>query len=238
MAQRAAGRQQAPAARAIRATWRPAASRAGPAHAFTGGLTEGRTMMTDMSATAEHTVLATALGDLTVVRDAGCLVGLYFPHHWYGPDFATFGARTDTGFGDVAAQLQEYLVGWRTEFDLPYEARGSAFQLRVWDLVSQVPYGHTATYAELAQRLGGAATAQDVGGAIGRNPLCLLIPCHRIIGNAGKLTGYAGGLRRKRALLDLEQANYHAAQSRSGYHGVPAPPPPGVSAPRPPRPAS
>jgi methylated-DNA-[protein]-cysteine S-methyltransferase len=159
------------------------------------------------------------------VRDTGCLVGLYFPHHWYGPDPATFGPRTAAGFEDVAAQLQEYLVGWRTGFDLPCEARGSEFQRRVWDLVTQVPYGQTASYAELARRLGGAATAHDVGGAIGRNPLCLLIPCHRIIGNAGKLTGYAGGLRRKRALLDLEQANYHAALSRSGYHSLPAPPP-------------
>jgi methylated-DNA-[protein]-cysteine S-methyltransferase len=191
------------------------------------GLTEGRTMMTEISGAAKHTVLATALGDLTVVRDAGCLVGLYFPHHWYGPGPATFGPRTGTGFEDVALQLQEYLVGWRTVFDLPYVARGSAFQRRVWDQVTQVPYGQTATYAELAERLGDAVTSQDVGGAIGRNPLCLLIPCHRIIGTAGKLTGYAGGLRRKRALLDLEQANYHAAQSRSGYHSVPA-----ISAPR------
>jgi methylated-DNA-[protein]-cysteine S-methyltransferase len=101
-------------------------------------------MMTEISGTAGHTVLATALGDLTVVRDAGCLVGLYFPHHWYGPDPAAFGPRTDTGFEDVAAQLQEYLVGWRTEFDLTYEARGTDFQRRVWDLVAQVPYGQTA----------------------------------------------------------------------------------------------
>jgi len=190
--------------------------------------------MTEINGTAEHTVLATALGDLTAVRDTGHLVGLYFPHHWFGPDPATFGPQAAAGFEDVAAQLQEYLVGWRTGFDLPYEARGSEFQRRVWDLVTRVPYGHTATYAELARQLGGAVTATDVGGAIGRNPLCLLIPCHRIIGNAGKLTGYAGGLRRKRALLDLELANYHAAQSRSGYHSVPAPPPhPGRPAPPP-----
>jgi methylated-DNA-[protein]-cysteine S-methyltransferase len=155
--------------------------------------------------TNEHTVLGTRLGDLTIVRDGEALVGLYFPHHWYRPDPATFGPRTGDGFGAVTRQLDEYLAGARTRFDLPLQARGDEFQRSVWDLVTRIPYGQTASYGELARRLGRMVTAQQVGAAVGRNPLCILIPCHRVVGSTGKLTGYAGGLSRKRALLDLEQ---------------------------------
>ena len=159
---------------------------------------------TEAAAVTEHTVLTTRLGELTIVRNADSLVGLYFPRHWHMPDPATFGPHTDQGFGDVAWQLEEYLAGVRGEFDLPLEARGGAFQRRVWDLIAQIPYGQTTTYGDLARRLGGDVSAQDVGAAAGRNPLCILIPCHRVIGSTGKLTGYAGGLKRKRALLELE----------------------------------
>lgn len=152
-----------------------------------------------------HTVLPTRLGELTLVRDREALVGLYFPHHWYRPDVQTFGPRTDEGFDDVAAQIEEYLAGERRDFDLPLEARGDALQRRVWALIAEVPYGETTTYGELARRLNGEANPQQVGAAVGRNPLSILIPCHRVVGSDGKLTGYAGGLRRKRALLDLEQ---------------------------------
>ena len=156
--------------------------------------------------TAAHAVLATRLGDLTVVRDHDQLTGLYFRHHWYRPDPATFGPRSDRGFEDVSGQLGEYLAGRRTFFDLPLGPRGTEFQLGVWELVAQIRYGHTASYGELARRLGCDVTAQQVGAAVGRNPLPILIPCHRVIGSTGKLTGYAGGLKRKRDLLDLEQA--------------------------------
>jgi methylated-DNA-[protein]-cysteine S-methyltransferase len=155
--------------------------------------------------TNEHTVLGTRLGDLTIVRDGGALIGLYFPHHWYRPDPATFGPRTGDGFGDVTRQLDDYLAGARTRFELPLQARGDEFQRSVWALVAEIPYGQTASYGHLARRLGGAVTAQQVGAAVGRNPLCILIPCHRVVSSTGKLTGYAGGLSRKRALLDLEQ---------------------------------
>ncbi len=154
----------------------------------------------------QHAVLATRLGELTIVRDGEVLTGLYFPHHWYRPSAASFGRRTDQGFADVARQLREYLDGTRTEFDLPLDARGSEFQVRVWELIAEIPYGQTTTYGDLARRLGGEANARDVGGAVGRNPLSILIPCHRVVGSTGKLTGYAGGLTRKRALLDLERA--------------------------------
>jgi methylated-DNA-[protein]-cysteine S-methyltransferase len=155
---------------------------------------------------AAHTVLATPLGELTAVRDGDALTGLYFPRHWPRPDRAGFGARTSRGFDEVARQLGEYLAGQRKTFDLRLEPRGTPFQRRVWDLIAQLPYGRTTSYGELARRLGGDATAQEVGAAVGSNPLSILIPCHRVIGSTGKLTGYAGGLARKRFLLDLEQA--------------------------------
>jgi methylated-DNA-[protein]-cysteine S-methyltransferase len=158
-----------------------------------------------LTTTARHTVVRTRLGDLTIVRDEDTLTGLYFPHHWYKPDPATFGPRADEGFEDLSGQLAEYLDGDRTAFDVPIDPRGSELQLAVWKLVAEIPYGHTTTYGEIARRLGGGVSAQEVGAAVGRNPLCILIPCHRVVGSTGKLTGYAGGLDRKRALLDLEQ---------------------------------
>jgi methylated-DNA-[protein]-cysteine S-methyltransferase len=160
--------------------------------------------MTGMN--TQHAVLATRLGHLTIVRDGDLLTGLYFPRHWYLPDPASFGRRSDSGFEDVAAQLDEYLAGGRTSFDLPLDPRGSELQLRVWELIAQIPYGQTTTYGDLARRLGGEATPQEVGAAAGRNPLSVLVPCHRVIASTGKLTGYAGGLRRKRELLELERA--------------------------------
>jgi methylated-DNA-[protein]-cysteine S-methyltransferase len=151
-----------------------------------------------------HTILASPLGDLTVVRDDEGLRGLYFPHHWTRPDRGAFGARVGGGFEDVAAQLAEYFAGTRREFDLPLHPAGDAYQHRVWDLLAAIPYGSTVTYGDLARSLGDGTTAQEVGVAVGRNPLSILIGCHRVVGSTGKLTGYAGGLARKRSLLDLE----------------------------------
>jgi methylated-DNA-[protein]-cysteine S-methyltransferase len=166
---------------------------------------------------AVHTVLATALGELTVVREHTSLTGLYFPRHWPRPDRSGFGARSDKGFGEAARQLGEFLGGDRTAFDLPLQARGSEFDQRVWELVADVPYGETVTYGELARSLGPGTEARDVGAAVGRNPLCILIPCHRVVGATGKLTGYAGGLDRKRALLEIEHAGtLKAGRAREG----------------------
>jgi methylated-DNA-[protein]-cysteine S-methyltransferase len=159
----------------------------------------------------QHTILATRLGELTVVRNAEAVVGLYFPHHWHMPGPETFGPRTDEGFDEVARQLKDYLAGVRRGFDLPLQARGSVPQRRVWELVAEVPCGQTITYGALARRLNCDVPAQQVGADIGRNPLCILIPCHRVVGSNGELTGYAGGLRRKRALLELEQLTLRPA---------------------------
>jgi methylated-DNA-[protein]-cysteine S-methyltransferase len=163
-------------------------------------------MMTDTAAvTAEHGVVATRLGELTIVRAGDRLTGLYFPHHWHRPDPATFGPRTGRGLDGAARQLEEYLGGARQRFDLPLRPCGSALERRVWELIAQVPYGRTITYGDLARRVGGGVTPREVGAAVGANPLSILIPCHRVIGSTGKLTGYAGGLARKRELLDLER---------------------------------
>ena len=172
------------------------------------------TAETGAVAVTRHTVLATRLGELTVVQEGSSLTGLYFRRHWPRPDRAAFGARADRGFEEAARQLDEYLTGDRIAFDLPLEARGAEFDRHVWDLIMQVPYGQTTTYGDLARRLGGA-DPRDVGAAVGRNPLSILIPCHRVIGSTGKLTGYAGGLYRKRALLEIEQAR--TAQVRQPF---------------------
>ena len=108
---------------------------------------------------------------------------------------------------DLAAcgmQLAEYFAGKRTEFDLPLAPQGSDFQQRVWREIARVPYGKTISYGELAARAGAPGQARAAGAATGRNPVSLVIPCHRIVGSDGSLTGYAGGLERKRELLELE----------------------------------
>ena len=96
------------------------------------------------------------------------------------------------------------MAGSRRKFEVPIVTGGDEYQERVWDLVRQIPYGETATYGDLARRLGNGTTPHEVGTAVGRNPVCLLVPCHRVVGAGGKLTGDAGGLARKQFLLDLE----------------------------------
>jgi methylated-DNA-[protein]-cysteine S-methyltransferase len=177
------------------------------------------TARTGAAAGTRHTVLATRLGELTLVQQDGALTGLYFPGHWPRPDRSAFGPRAAggaadgfadvaggaaDGFADVAAQLDDYLTGKRATFELPVLVTGTECDRQVWDLIGAVPYGQTTTYGDLARRLGPGTDPRDVGAAVGRNPLCIVIPCHRVIGSTGKLTGYAGGLARKRALLELE----------------------------------
>jgi methylated-DNA-[protein]-cysteine S-methyltransferase len=156
-----------------------------------------------MSAT--HTLVESPIGELTLVAEDGKLTGLYFPHHWYRPDSATFGERDEAGFGAARRQLAEYFAGDRERFDLPFGPRGDEFQQRVWERIGRIPYGQKVSYGELARELGGGVSAKDVGAAVGRNPLCVIVPCHRVVGKDGGLTGYAGGLARKRFLLSLEE---------------------------------
>lgn len=152
-----------------------------------------------------HTVVDSPLGELTLVRDTEGLRGVYFPHHWYRPDPSSFGPPRDVGFADTRDQLAEYLAGRRRAFDLELAVDGTALQRRVWDLIAGIPYGETTTYGDLATEIGEGVIAQQVGAAVGRNPLSIIVACHRVVGRNGKLTGYAGGLPRKRHLLDLER---------------------------------
>jgi len=156
------------------------------------------------AAAVAHARIASKLGELTVVARRDTVVGLYFPSHWYRPEPASFGPCSDVGFDEVRDQIGEYLAGDRQEFTVPVATYGDEYQERVWAMVRQIPYGETTTYGGLAHRLGDGTTAQEVGAALGGNPVCLLVPCHRVVGAGGKLTGYAGGLTRKRFLLDLE----------------------------------
>lgn len=112
--------------------------------------------------------------------------------------------RDDTALAEVARQLQEYQDGSRREFTLPLAPDGSAFQHRVWAELCRIPYGSTISYGELARRVGDVGAARAVGRANATNPIALIVPCHRVIGSDGKLTGYAGGLPLKAALLQFE----------------------------------
>jgi methylated-DNA-[protein]-cysteine S-methyltransferase len=148
-----------------------------------------------------HAVIPSPIGPLTAVREDGVLVAL-----WMGsaPDPETLGPKDDAGFADVREQLAQYFSGNRTSFDLALRASGNPLQLAVWQLISAIPYGATRTYGELARDLGDRSLAQAVGAACGRNPLPIVVPCHRVVGADGSLVGFGGGLDRKRFLLDLE----------------------------------
>jgi methylated-DNA-[protein]-cysteine S-methyltransferase len=147
-----------------------------------------------------HSVIPSPIGPLTAVREDGVLLGL-----WMGPaDTDDLGPRDDEAFADVRAQLDEYFAGTRTSFDLDLRASGNPLQLAVWKLIAAIPYGVTRSYGDLARDLGDRTLAQAVGTACGRNPLPVVVPCHRVVGADGSLVGFGGGLARKRFLLDLE----------------------------------
>jgi methylated-DNA-[protein]-cysteine S-methyltransferase len=157
-----------------------------------------------------HVVVDSPIGPLTLVRDDEGLTGLYYPGHWTRPDRNSFGPRVapsdDHGFDEAVIQLREYFAGEREDFDLPLNPRGSDTARQVWRLLAEIPYGQTTTYGELARKVGAGVDPRDIGGFVGDNPLSILIACHRVVGSTGKLTGYAGGLDRKRYLLELENA--------------------------------
>ncbi len=149
-----------------------------------------------------YSTLTTPIGELLLTADDdGALTGVNLPNRH--PDPAGW-ERDDALLGDARRQLTEYFAGERTTFDLPLRPAGAPFQLRVWDALRRIPYGETASYGELARELGHPTAARAVGAANGRNPIAIVVPCHRVIGANGSLTGYAGGLECKRALLDLE----------------------------------
>jgi len=154
------------------------------------------------------TRLPSPIGDLVITASDSGLTGVWFPGK--GPVAA---ARPDDERGPASTllaraseQLAEYFAGTRTTFDLPLDAGGTAFERRVWDALRTIPYGTTLSYSELARRLGDPRATRAVGAANGKNPIPIIVPCHRVIGANGALTGFGGGLDRKRWLLEHEGA--------------------------------
>jgi methylated-DNA-[protein]-cysteine S-methyltransferase len=144
------------------------------------------------------TQFSSAVGPLTLEGDDRVLTRVGF-----GEAIAPHGDAA--AVSTAAIQLEQYLAGERTQFELELELGGTLFERRVWDEVRAIPYGETATYAEIAERIGRPGASRAVGRANGRNPVAVVVPCHRVIGSDGSLTGYAGGIEMKRALLDLER---------------------------------
>jgi methylated-DNA-[protein]-cysteine S-methyltransferase len=152
--------------------------------------------------------IATPIGALFATAAGGALTGLYFEGGRHAPDICAHWTE-DPGYAPLARcaqQLVDYFAGARRAFDLPLEPGGTEFQRRVWGEIAKIPFGETLTYAELAKRAGAPGSARAAGAATGRNPHSILVPCHRVVGSDGSLTGYAGGLERKTALLALEGA--------------------------------
>ncbi|HEY4999456.1 MAG TPA: methylated-DNA--[protein]-cysteine S-methyltransferase [Usitatibacter sp.] len=149
---------------------------------------------------------ATPLGTLIATAVGGALTGLYFEHGRHAPEVcaAWIADPAYAPLRECVRQVGEYLKGVRKQFDLPLAPQGSEFQRRVWIEIARIPFGETIAYAELAARAGAPGAARAAGAATGRNPLSIIVPCHRVLGADGSLTGYAGGLERKKRLLALE----------------------------------
>ena len=158
-----------------------------------------------MTTTTYYSTIDCPLGRMFVQGDGQFVTGLYLPEHkgWPGPDASW--QQSDAPFTAVRVQLGEYFAGNRRQFDVPVKLAGTPFQLRVWQELVRIPFGTTITYGQLAQRVGKPTGSRAVGHANGRNPISILVPCHRVIGSDGKLTGYAGGVENKRWLLDWER---------------------------------
>ncbi len=165
--------------------------------------------MTTTHSGRTHTVVASPAGPLTLVAEGGRLAGLYMEGQRHRPVDGEFGRRVPDAatslFAEAARQLANYFAAALDTFELPLTLHGTRFQLRVWAALREIPYGRTCTYGQLAERIGCPGGARAVGLANGRNPIGVIVPCHRVIGADGHLTGYGGGLERKRMLLALER---------------------------------
>ncbi|MCE9551942.1 MAG: methylated-DNA--[protein]-cysteine S-methyltransferase [Planctomycetes bacterium] len=175
-----------------------------------------------MTTTTCYSYIDSPLGQLFIQGDGQFVTGLYLPGHkgWLGPDASW--QQSNAPFVEVREQLAEYFAGQRQEFDIPLKIAGTPFQLRVWQELVQIPFGTTSTYAQLAQRVGKPTASRAVGHANGRNPISIMVPCHRVIGAHGKLTGYAGGVDKKEWLLAWERttlAGLHRGSSRNRSSG-------------------
>ena len=153
-----------------------------------------------------YTEISGPWGPLLLVTDGDRLTGLHFSGGKHAPRVAPDWRRLpDAALATtVARQLGEYASGRRREFDVPIALGGTPFQRAVWEEILRIPYGGTVSYGTLARSAGNGRAVRAAGAATGRNPIAIIVPCHRVVGSDGRLTGYAGGLERKRALLALE----------------------------------
>lgn len=160
------------------------------------------------------TQIESPIGPLLLLSDGESLTGLYMNEHKCGPAASAAWTQNDALplFITVREQLAAYFAGTLTAFDLPLAPHGTPFQQRVWNTLRDVPYGQTVSYGELARQVGSPGAARAVGAANGANPLSIVVPCHRVVGTKGLLTGYAGGMGRKQFLLTLEQDKGDAGQ--------------------------
>jgi methylated-DNA-[protein]-cysteine S-methyltransferase len=158
--------------------------------------------MTATSTLTRWTIHETPLGPLTLRGGAHGLTALGFPGRGEPLDEA---AHAPDLFADAVRQLDEYFAGERRRFDLELDLAGTPFQRSVWDRLLRIAYGATTTYGAIARELGRSDRVRAVGAAVGRTPIPIIVPCHRVLGADGSLTGYGGGLQRKQALLDLER---------------------------------
>jgi methylated-DNA-[protein]-cysteine S-methyltransferase len=148
---------------------------------------------------------STPLGRVLVVTSGRDLIGLFFDGHERTPPTGDLPDRESDALTAVRTQLDEYFGGVRAVFDVPLRLEGTPFQLEVWSALLEIPLGALATYGEIARQLGGPGAARAVGAANGRNPISIVVPCHRLVGTGGDLTGYGGGIDRKRWLLAHER---------------------------------
>ncbi|MET3986828.1 methylated-DNA--[protein]-cysteine S-methyltransferase [Streptomyces sp. PvR034] len=167
----------------------------------------------------QHTVVDSPYGPLTLVATGGTLSGLYMTGQRHRPPEESFGERvaaTEEPFPAVTAQLTGYFAGELTSFDLPLRLEGTDFQRGVWDQLTRIPYGETWSYGELAAKLGKPNASRAVGLANGKNPIGIIVPCHRVIGASGSMTGYGGGVERKVRLLEFESGRAGTATPTDG----------------------
>ncbi|HEY6403722.1 MAG TPA: methylated-DNA--[protein]-cysteine S-methyltransferase [Blastocatellia bacterium] len=164
-----------------------------------------------------YTILDSPVGALILTSNGEAINGLFMEKHKGGPKPIGDWIRDDALFREAADQLKAYFTGELIEFDLPIATGGAPFQQRVWTELRKIPYGSTISYGELARRIGNPKASRAVGAANGDNPISIIIPCHRVIGSNGKLTGYGGGIERKKFLLEFEA---ETLAKRNGNCGI------------------
>ena len=156
--------------------------------------------------TTYFTTIPTPVGELLLTSNGDALAAVYFEDPRYGPSSTDGWIRDDAVLADARRQLGEYFRGERTTFDLALAPSGTEFQRTVWRALEDIPYAATTSYGAIANRIGRPSASRAVGAANGRNPISIIVPCHRVVGSGGDLTGYGGGLDRKRWLLNHETA--------------------------------